>query len=170
MPAPRTLVDALEEAARADTGVWFVDGAAETFRSYAVLLQESRRIAAALLDAGLQRGDLVALILPDPDQFLTALFGASIAGLVPASLYPPASVSEPEPYLAQSEQLVHGCMRLYEQPTTTGQGPANYRLHRGLLARSREALIQGQLSPKAFWALIQARVINRMQQNIRTVL
>ena len=37
---------------------------------------------------------------------------------------------KPEPSLAQSEQLVHGCMRLYEQPTTKGQGPANYRLHR----------------------------------------
>jgi fatty-acyl-CoA synthase len=106
MPTPRTLVDALEEAARADTGVWFVDGASETFRSYAVLLQESRRIAAALLDAGLQRGDLVALILPDPDQFLTALFGASIAGLVPASLYPPASVSDIDPYLAQTSTIL----------------------------------------------------------------
>jgi fatty-acyl-CoA synthase len=106
MPAPRTLVDALEEAARADTGVWFVDGASETFRSYAVLLQESRRIAAALLEAGLQRGDLVALILPDPDQFLTALFGASFAGLVPASLYPPASVSDIEPYLAQTSTIL----------------------------------------------------------------
>jgi fatty-acyl-CoA synthase len=94
MRAPRTLVDALEEAARADTGFWFVDGVSETFRSYAALLQESRRIAAALLAAGLRRGDLVALILPDPDQFLTALFGASIAGLVPASLYPPSSLSE----------------------------------------------------------------------------
>src|SRR4030095_10750854 len=87
MRAPRTLVDALEEAARDDTGFWFVDGVSETFRSYAALLKESRRIAAALLAAGLRRGDLVALILPDPDQFLTALFGASIAGLVPASLY-----------------------------------------------------------------------------------
>ena len=106
MPAPRTLVDALEQAARADSGLWFVDGASETFRPYAVLLHESRRIAAALLEAGLQRGDLVALILPDPDHFLTALFGASIAGLVPASLYPPASVSEHEPYLAQTATIL----------------------------------------------------------------
>jgi len=106
MPVPRTLVDALENAARADTGVWFVDGTSETFRSYAVLLQDSRRMAAALLGAGLQRGDLVALILPDPDQFLTALFGASIAGLVPASLYPPASVSELGPYLAQTSTIL----------------------------------------------------------------
>jgi len=106
MRAPRTLVDALEEAARADTGFWFVDGASETFRSYAALLQESRRIAAALLAAGLRRGDLVALILPDPDQFLTALFGASIAGLVPASLYPPSSLSELAPYLAQTSTIL----------------------------------------------------------------
>jgi len=106
MRAPRTLVDALEEAARADTGFWFVDGVSETFRSYAALLQESRRIAAALLAAGLRRGDLVALILPDPDQFLTALFGASIAGLVPASLYPPSSLSELAPYLAQTSTIL----------------------------------------------------------------
>jgi fatty-acyl-CoA synthase len=46
------------------------------------------------------------LILADPDQFLTALFGASIAGLVPASLYPPAGVSELEPYLAQTSTIL----------------------------------------------------------------
>ena len=36
----------------------------------------------------------MALVVPDAEQFLTTLFGASMAGLIPASLYPPATAGE----------------------------------------------------------------------------
>src|SRR6185295_215339 len=63
----------------------------DTWRSYADLRVESLRVACALRDVGLRRADLVALVLPDAEQFLTTLFGASIAGVTPASVYPPAT-------------------------------------------------------------------------------
>ena len=60
----------------------------------------SCRIARALRETGLRRGDLVALVLGDAEQFLTTLFGASMAGVIPASLYPPSTTSDLTRYLA----------------------------------------------------------------------
>ena len=102
----RTLTAALDQAARVDTGVSFVHDAAEVFRSYAGIRQESQRVACALVDAGLQRGDLVALVLSDPEAFLTAFFGASMACLVPASLYPPATSGGIGQYVEQTAAIL----------------------------------------------------------------
>ena len=85
----RTIPDILSEAAATPHGVTFVDRGLETTRSYREILDASRRAAASLTAAGLHRGDLVALVLRDPEAFLTSLFGASIAGIVPALVYPP---------------------------------------------------------------------------------
>ena len=86
----RTLPDALAEAARADAGYVFVSGGAETFRSFADIRAASVKASRALREAGLRRGDLVALVLGDAEAFLTTLFAASMAGVIPASVYPPA--------------------------------------------------------------------------------
>ena len=85
----RTLPEALDDAARSGEGYTFLAHGVERRRSYADIQHSSLRLARALRDAGLTRGDLVALIITDAEQFLTALFGASIAGLVPASVAPP---------------------------------------------------------------------------------
>ena len=90
----RTLPEALAQGARAGAGYCFVSGDADRWRSYADLHQAALRTAGALRAAGLRRGDLVGLVLPDAEQFLTTLFGASIAGLTPASIYPPASTGD----------------------------------------------------------------------------
>jgi len=92
--ALRTLPDALAHAAGADAGYCFVASDGDRLRSYAELQAASRRIAAALRSAGLRRGDLVGLVLPDAEEFLTTLFGASIAGLIPASIHPPSATSD----------------------------------------------------------------------------
>ena len=91
MPPLRTLPEALADAALTSAGYRFQAGAVETWRSYAEVRHEALRVARALKDAGLRRGDPIALVIPDGHQFLTALFGASIAHLIPASLYPPAT-------------------------------------------------------------------------------
>src|SRR4051812_397636 len=86
----RTLPDALADAARGDAGYTFVSGGAETFRSFAEIRESSMKRSRALRDAGLHPGDLVALVLADAEAFLTTLVAASMARLIPASLYPPA--------------------------------------------------------------------------------
>jgi fatty-acyl-CoA synthase len=92
--ALRTLPDALAQGAEADAGYCFVTGDGDRRRSYADLQQAARRTAGSLRAAGLRRGDLVGLVLPEAEQFLTTLFGASMAGLIPASIYPPSTTSD----------------------------------------------------------------------------
>ncbi len=94
MGGPRTLPQALAAAARTAAGYCFVEGDADRWRSYAELLERARRVAGALAQAGVRRGDLAALVLPDAEQFLTTLCGASIAGATPASLSPPPTTSD----------------------------------------------------------------------------
>jgi fatty-acyl-CoA synthase len=106
----RTLPDALSEAARGDAGYFFVSGAADTFRSFADIRVSSTRAARALREAGLRKGDLVALVVADAEAFLTMLCAASMAGVIPASLYPPAlmgAAGDLSPYL----QLTAGILR-----------------------------------------------------------
>jgi fatty-acyl-CoA synthase len=99
MSTLRTLPEALADAARTDAGYRFHAGGVETARSYAEVRHEALRVARALKDAGLRRGDPIALVIPDGYQFLTALFGASIAQLIPASLYPPATTGDLPRYI-----------------------------------------------------------------------
>jgi fatty-acyl-CoA synthase len=109
MSGPRTLPDALAAAARGNHGYRFVTSRSETYRSYADIYAKSLCIANALHALGLGRGDLVALVIGDNEQFLTALFGASMAGVVPASLYPPASTSDLPWYLDATALLLRSC-------------------------------------------------------------
>ena len=88
----RTLTDALAGAARVDAGYVFVSDGVERFRSYEDIHSSSVKISRALREAGLRKGDLVALVIGDAEAFLTTLFAASMARVVPASLYPPAAM------------------------------------------------------------------------------
>ncbi|HEV2986309.1 MAG TPA: fatty acyl-AMP ligase [Vicinamibacterales bacterium] len=106
----RTLPDALTEAARADAGYTFVSARGEVFRSFADIRAASMKVSGALRDAGLRRGDLVALVLGDAEAFLTTLFGASMAGVIPASLYPPAPLGTARD-LPRSLELTAGSLR-----------------------------------------------------------
>ncbi|HEV2986217.1 MAG TPA: fatty acyl-AMP ligase [Vicinamibacterales bacterium] len=95
----RTLPEALAQAARAGTGYCFVQDGVDVHRRYEDVLTASFQVARALREAGLRRGDLVAIILADAEQFLTTLFGASMALVIPASLYPPSPTSDLARYL-----------------------------------------------------------------------
>jgi fatty-acyl-CoA synthase len=109
MPGVRTLPEALAEAARGPAGYIFVASGRETRRSYAEIYETSRRVSGALRALGLGKGDLVALVVGDAEQFLTTLFGASIAGVIPASLYPPATTSDLPRYLAATAGILRSC-------------------------------------------------------------
>jgi fatty-acyl-CoA synthase len=109
MHAPRILPDILAEASRGEHGYRFVSANGEAVRSYAELHERALRLAHALRALGLRRGDLVALIVADHEQFLTSLFGASLAGVVPASLYPPAATSDLATYLESTTAVLQSC-------------------------------------------------------------
>jgi fatty-acyl-CoA synthase len=102
----RTLPDALDFAARSEQGYTFLSGGGETFRSYADIRTAALRVARSLREAGLARGDLVAIVLADAEPFLTTLFGASMAGVVPASLHPPPATSDLQRYLDLTAEVL----------------------------------------------------------------
>jgi long-chain acyl-CoA synthetase len=90
-----TLVDYLGRLAREHGGRAAVlfKGAALTYRQ---LEDESTAFAAALASRGVQKGDRVALILPNSPQFMIAEFGAWKAGAVVVPLNPTYSERELE--------------------------------------------------------------------------
>ncbi len=106
MSEVRTLPEALAAASQTDQGFVFLENGAEVRRSFAELRRQALGVAHALAERGLRPGDLVAIVVADAEPFLTTLFGVSLAGLVPASLYPPATMSDLPRYVEQTAGIL----------------------------------------------------------------
>ena len=97
----KTLIDYLDQLASAHgtkPAILF-KGSAMT---YGQLAAESTALAAALVELGVQKGDRVALVLPNCPQFLVAEFGTWKAGAVVVALNPTYSERELELALAST--------------------------------------------------------------------
>jgi long-chain acyl-CoA synthetase len=86
-----------------DASVHLMGGTATTYRE---LDEQSGRFAAGLQEHGLQRGQVVALQLPNIPQFLVAYFGALKAGMVVLPLNPLLMAPEIEYHLSDSSAAV----------------------------------------------------------------
>lgn len=71
----------------------------ERYFPYEGMEEEAHRRAAFLIDRGLKKGDRVALVIPEPHEFVLTFLGASVAGLVPVPIYPRASFKNAEGYV-----------------------------------------------------------------------
>ena len=103
---PPTLSQALRNLAdRTDRGFTFVR-ADNTQRivSFAEMLQIAETRGNALRGRGLDKGDRVALVIPDGDEFVLTFLGAMMAGLVPVPIFPQLTFRNLEAY---HETLVH---------------------------------------------------------------
>lgn len=67
--------------------------------TYAQLHEGAQIIAAGLVDAGVQAGTTVALMLPTSRGYLHAFFGALLAGAIPVPIYPPTRPSQLEEHV-----------------------------------------------------------------------
>jgi fatty-acyl-CoA synthase len=95
-----TLVEAVTQLS-GDTGRGFVfvkpDGT-ERFCSFHEIHAEASRRAAHLAARGVAKGDRVALVIPDGDEFVLSFLGAIFAGGVPVPMYPQLSFKNVESY------------------------------------------------------------------------
>jgi fatty-acyl-CoA synthase len=64
--------------------------------------------AAHLRKYGLKKGDRVAMVLPDGEDFVPTFLGAVWAGLVPVPLYPPLSLGKLDSY---KDTMVNGAQQ-----------------------------------------------------------
>src|SRR5579872_3371571 len=82
------------------------DATRETALSYTAVERLSGRFGGALQALGLRKGDRVALILPNNDDFVLCFLGAIRAGIVPAPIYPPMALGQLQPYLDNTRHIV----------------------------------------------------------------
>src|SRR5437764_12125676 len=88
----RTIVEALEQRSSSrDSGFTHLamDGSTR-FESFHELHACASRIGLALQQRGCCKGDRVALILSDTQEFIDSVFGAFLVGAVPVPLAPPS--------------------------------------------------------------------------------
>ena len=67
--------------------------------TYGALDRAARTLAQGLVDAGIERGDRVAIMLPTSPGFFQAFFGAILVGAVPVPIYPPLRRAQIEDHL-----------------------------------------------------------------------
>ncbi|MFZ5479922.1 MAG: fatty acyl-AMP ligase [Myxococcota bacterium] len=98
--APATVVDALHRIRTlTDHGYTFLDGANKpTTLSFEALWDAAEKRARALLGTGLTRGDRVAIVLPQPQDFVVTFLGCLVGGLVPVPMFPPLSFGKLDAY------------------------------------------------------------------------
>jgi len=95
-----TLVEAVKELRHLDKkGFVFIraDGT-ERFCSFKEIDEEATRRGAHLAARGIGKGDRVAILVPDPDEFVLSFLGAIYAGGVPVPMYPQLSFKNVETY------------------------------------------------------------------------
>jgi len=78
----------------------------ETSFSYTAVERMTARFGGALQALGLRKGDRIALVLPNNDDFVLCFLGAIRAGIVPVPIYPPMALGALQAYLDNTRHIV----------------------------------------------------------------
>ncbi|HYM11889.1 MAG TPA: AMP-binding protein [Bryobacterales bacterium] len=74
--------------------------------TYRELLETATAVAAGLADAGLERNQTVAIMLPTCADFFFAFFGVILAGGIPVPIYPPTRPDKIEEYVRRQVRIL----------------------------------------------------------------
>jgi fatty-acyl-CoA synthase len=98
-----TLTASVDYAARSDAGFNFYTarGAVEEILTYRDLRDQAQSYGRRLINAGLKRGDRVALLAATAPDFLTLFFACQYAGLIPVPMPLPTAFGRREAYIEQ---------------------------------------------------------------------
>ena len=99
--AELTVPGLLERAAREEPNAPVIDFLGRTYR-YAQVFDEARRVAAGLAARGIKPGDRVGLYLPNVPIYLSAYYGAMMAGAVVVNFSPLYTADELSAQVADS--------------------------------------------------------------------
>ena len=69
--------------------------------TFATLVERAERIAAGLVNRGLEPGQAAALMLPTGADYLATFLGVQMAGAIPVPIYPPARPSQLEDHVSR---------------------------------------------------------------------
>ena len=103
-PAPPIdIIDALDQSEglheRGFTFLGALGPGQDLFLSFHALRAEIQRRAHHLKALGLKKGDRLAMVAPDGDQFVPTFLAAIWAGIVPVPLYPPLSLGKLDAFM-----------------------------------------------------------------------
>jgi fatty-acyl-CoA synthase len=103
-----TLIEALENAAKlTERGYTFLDGDLRpNEHNFSDLLKEAQRRGAKLRALGLEKGDRLAMIIPDPEDFVLSFLGAVLVGVVPVPMYPPLALGRLDSYIDSAASIL----------------------------------------------------------------
>lgn len=104
----QTFIDVLRATSHIDhKGYDFLDDRlASRPWSFAQLNREADRRAAYFQSLGLNKGDRLAMIVPDGQDFVLTFFGAVRAGLVPVPMYPPLALGKIDSYVESARKIM----------------------------------------------------------------
>jgi fatty-acyl-CoA synthase len=128
-----TLAEALDYAAKGETGCNFYSGTGDLFSvlPYKQLREDALEVAFRLNCLGLKRGDRVALVAETHPNFQRFFFGCQYAGLVPVPVPPPLQLGGGHEYIGHLRRL------LSDSQARVCLGPAEYG---AFLAEASEGL------------------------------
>jgi len=106
-----TLSDALDYAAKGETGINFYDSRCRLTAAtpYAELRRQALAMAQRLAELGMRRGDRAALIADTGPDFMEIFFGCQYSGLVPVPLPVPAGLGNRDVYVERLRGLLDSC-------------------------------------------------------------
>ena len=106
----RNLGSAIEIGAKnaPNRGYRFVrdDKLESDFFCYVAMEEQTRKLGGALQSLGLRKGDRVALILPESDQFVFVFLAALRVGVIPVPIYPPTGLGQLSGYVDNTRHIV----------------------------------------------------------------
>jgi fatty-acyl-CoA synthase len=90
-----------------ETGMRFLGpGGEERYFTYTRLYAEAGRRAAHLSGLGFVKGDRLAVMMAEAQEFVTSFLGCVIAGIVPAPISPPMATKAGEHFLATAARII----------------------------------------------------------------
>ena len=146
------LVDALEYAAKGDSGFNFYDhrGELDSVLSYRDLRNEAKVLARRLLGLGCKRGDRVGIIAETDPMFHRFFFACQYAGLIPLALPAGIQLGAHKAYVGQIRRMLDSC------GATIAVAPASHMAFLDEVSGDLELLMAG--TPEDFDSLPEKEV------------